>query len=241
MNSPYSRDIDDEEFSFELTVKGTPACCCLNRYQQLISFVALLCVSASVTSWYVIFTEGIPLYEAAIESFIGFIICFIVVLGARSMTVRGNDVGLRVDYGPCPCYQRCLCCGCCVPRARGEANYDVIQSVQLVEQSQCLDGCGINENRCNNLWVMNVGCCVPSVVITRSYDPRAGCCAYTNLMIGFDTTEQAQELVSFLEEKLNNRDIEQGRNNGNTNGSMPAIRPIAINPNAPPARGMVQP
>merc|ERR1712141_568063 len=70
---------------------------------------------------------------------------------------------------------------------------------------------------------LNLGCCVPSVIITRRYDPRAGCCAFTNVMIGVDSVDQAQELISFLEDKIN-PDVEKGtRKPGTFEGSQPAL------------------
>jgi len=243
MNSPYSRSNDEIDFEFELTVKGKPACFCCNQFQAWIFLAAICSFSASTASIYFIATSGIPLYSPAIHGLIGTCICFVIGLGSRFFVVRANERGLRVDYGPCPCYQRCLCCGCCVPRSRGETSFEAITSVQLVERSQCLDGCGITENRCNNIWVFNVACCVPSVVITRRYDPTQGCCAYTNMMLGLDSREQAQELISYLEEKIskNHRDVEHGSAVGTFERPMPAHGlSQVIAPTAPPTYDSVQ-
>lgn len=240
MNSPYARSND--EVTFELTVKGNRACCCCNHFQTWLYFSSLLAGFASFVCWYFIFVQGIPLYDPACQSLFWCITCFFIATGAGYFTIRANDHGMRVDYGPCPCYQRCLCCGCCVPRSRGETTFEAITNVQLVERSQCLDGCGITENRCNNVWVMNLGCCVPSVVITRRYDPTDGCCAYTNLMIGLDSQEEAEELLSFLEEKIKKNDPEVGRCDiGTVEGSQPALGLSSVSaPTAPPSYATVQ-
>lgn len=89
---------------------------------------------------------------------------------------------------------------------------------------------------------MNLGCCVPSVVITRRYNPADGCCAYTNIMIGLDTREQAEELVAFLEEKINKiADLEVGRKLGTVEGSQPALGLSSVSaPSAPPSYATVQ-
>jgi len=226
MNSPYARSNDDHtSFELELTVRGSPTCCC-NRFQCSLTLAATLCAGAAASSWYFLLVEGTPLWELAFESALGFFVCLIVVSGSSYFVVRANNTSMRVDFGPCSAYQRCLCCGCCIPRSRGETSFEAITAVQLIPRSQCLDGCGITENRCNNVWVMNLGCCVPSVLITRRYDPTQGCCAYTNFMIGFDTVEQAQELVSFLTEKIS--DVEVGRQLGTNEGTKPATAPSKI-------------
>jgi len=242
MNSPYSRSNDDIDFELELTVKGKPICCCCNQLQGWIFFASICSLSASATSFFFIY-RGIPLYSPAIQTFFAGLICLIIGFGSRFFVIRANSRGLRVDYGPCPCYQRCLCCGCCVPRSRGETSFEAITSVQFVERSQCLDGCGITENRCNNIWVFNVACCVPSVVITRRYDPSQGCCAYTNMMLGLDSREQAEELISFLEEKINknHHDVEQGSKFGTRERPVPSHGlPPVIAPSAPPTYASVQ-
>jgi len=243
MNSPYARSNDSIEFNYELTVKGTPVLCgCCNVFQFWVLFAATISGGVCATMFWIIFALDVGVWDPACQAAVWFVICLIIASGSRYFKIRGDDSGLQIFYGPCPCYQRCLCCGCCVPRARGEINYDSITSLQMIEQSQCLDGCGITENRCNNVWVMNLGCCVPSVIITRRYDPRAGCCAFTNVMIGVDSVDQAQELVSFLEDKIN-PDVEKGtRKHGTFEGSQPALGLSHVpHATAPPSYANCQP
>jgi len=81
-----------------------------------------------------------------------------------------------------------------------------------------------------------------SVLITRRYDPRDGCCAFTNVMIGVDTIDQARELISFLEDKID-PDIEKGnRKLGTFEGSQPALGLSQVpHATAPPSYANVQP
>merc|ERR1711953_795679 len=187
MNSPYARSNDNIEFNYELTVKGTPVLCgCCNVFQFWVLFAATISGGVCATMFWIIFALDVGVWDPACQAAVWFVICLIIASGSRYFKIRGDDSGLQIFYGPCPCYQRCLCCGCCVP--------------------------------------------------------RAGCCAFTNVMIGVDSVDQAQELISFLEDKIN-PDVEKGtRKPGTFEGSQPALGLSHVShATAPPSYANCQP
>lgn len=128
-----------------------------------------------------------------------------VIHGSQYVLYEDEGDQLVVRWGP-GCCLNCTQYICCSWNCMdGKIKYSDIDNVKVLESTSCLDGCGVNHSKSRDV-TYSTGCCVPAVEI-QSTEARKHCCFSGRILLGVESTDQAQELILKINDKIGSNSI----------------------------------